>query len=123
MRRGVIVDPLLADEFGGLTTAVQAKGAFMLVNPELLRAFAAQVDQAAGGIKAADVGHKASSAADGLPGSTTQWATRLVGEHLTQQANAIAKSIADMGAAVRGAGDRYEVEDGTLAGRFDGLFG
>jgi hypothetical protein len=47
---------------------------------------------------------------------------RLVGEHMTQQANAIAKNVVDMGAAVRGAGDRYEVEDDTLAGKFDGLF-
>jgi hypothetical protein len=27
-----------------------------------------------------------------------------------------------MGAAVRGAGDKYEVEDSTLAGAFRGLF-
>jgi len=27
-----------------------------------------------------------------------------------------------MGAAVRGAGDKYEVEDSTLAGAFDGMF-
>lgn len=94
----------------------------MLVNPELLRAFSAQVDHASGDIKAAEVGHKASTAADGLPGSTTQWATRLVGEHLTQKLNAIAESVTAMGVAVRGAGDRYEVEDGALAGKFDGLF-
>jgi hypothetical protein len=94
----------------------------MLVNPELLRAFARQVDTASTSIRSADVGHKASSAADGLPGSTTQWAMRLVGEHMTQQANVIAKNVADMGAAVRGAGDRYEVEDNSLASNFDGLF-
>jgi len=36
--------------------------------------------------------------------------------------NDIAKNITDMGVAVRGAGDKYEVEDNTLAGAFDGLF-
>ena len=94
----------------------------MLVNPELLRAFAAQVDTASASIRSADVGHKASTAADGLPGSTTQWAMRIVGEHITQKANDIAKNITDMGVAVRGAGDKYEVEDNTLASAFDGLF-
>ena len=94
----------------------------MLVNPELLRAFAAQVDTASTSIRSADVGHKATTAADGLPGSTTQWAMRVVGEHVTQQANSIAKNLTDMGVAVRGAGDKYEVEDSALAGAFDGLF-
>jgi hypothetical protein len=47
---------------------------------------------------------------------------RIVGEHMTQKANDIAKNITDMGVAVRGAGDKYEVEDNTLAGAFDGLF-
>lgn len=94
----------------------------MLVDPELLRAFAAQVDTASATIRSADVGHKATTAADGLPGSTTQWAMRVVGEHITQKANDIAKNTTDMGTAVRGAGDKYEVEDKTLAGAFDGLF-
>jgi hypothetical protein len=94
----------------------------LLVNPELLRAFAAQVDRASVSIRSTDVGHKATTAADGIPGSTTQWAMRVVGEHMTQNANIIAKDITDMGVAVRGAGDKYEVEDNTLAGAFDGLF-
>ena len=47
---------------------------------------------------------------------------RLVGEHMAQQANDIATNITKMGAAVRGAGDKYEVEDNALAGAFDGLF-
>jgi hypothetical protein len=38
------------------------------------------------------------------------------------EGNDIAKNITDMGVAVRGAGDKYEVEDNTLAGAFDGLF-
>ena len=95
----------------------------MLVNPELLRAFAGQVDTASvRRSTSADVGHKATTAADGLPASTTQWAMRLVGEHMAQQANDIATNITKMGAAVRGAGDKYEVEDNALAGAFDGLF-
>lgn len=94
----------------------------MLVNPDLLRGFAAKVDSAVGAIHATHVGEKATSAADGLPGSTTQWAARLVGDHITQQMNDIAKSVGDMSVAVRGAGDRYEVEDGVLAGKFTGLF-
>ena len=65
----------------------------MLVNPELLRAFAAQVSTASAAIRSADVGHKTTTAADGIPGSTTQWAMRVVGEHMTQKANDIAKNI------------------------------
>jgi hypothetical protein len=33
---------------------------------------------------------------------------RVVDEHMTQQANAIAKNVTDIGVAVRGAGDKYE---------------
>lgn len=94
----------------------------MLVDPELLRAFARQVDIASASIRSADLGHKATTAADGIPASTTQWAMRHVGAHMTQQANAIAKNVTDIGVAVRGAGDKYEVEDEALAGKFKGLF-
>ncbi|BBY94008.1 hypothetical protein MGALJ_36770 [Mycobacterium gallinarum] len=94
----------------------------VLVDPEVLRAFAAQVNTESGAILTTDVGHKATTAADGLGGSSTQCAMRLVGEHVAQQANDIATNITKMGAAVRGAGDLYEVEDSALAGAFDGLF-
>jgi hypothetical protein len=94
----------------------------VLVDPEVLRAFAAQVDTASSAIRGANVGHQGTTAAGGLPASTTQWAMRLVGEHMAQQANDIATNITKMGVAVRGAGDKYEVEDGDLAGAFDGLF-
>jgi hypothetical protein len=97
-------------------------GALMLVNPELLRGFAGQVESASATIRGADVGHMVSTAADGLPGSTTQWAARLAGEHIATVEGKIAKNVADMGSAVHGAGDRYEVEDDTLAGKFKGLF-
>jgi uncharacterized protein YukE len=95
----------------------------MLVNPELLKGFASQVDSASAAIKSADVGHVASTSADGLQGSTTQWAMRLVGDHMTSQVNAIAKNVADMGTAVRGAANKYEVSDDALASTFDGIFG
>jgi uncharacterized protein len=95
----------------------------MLVDPQTLRSFAAQVDAAgSASIRAADVGHKTETAADGLPGSTTQWAVRLVGGHLAQTVEKLVKSVNDMGVAVRGAGDRFEVTDDALAGTFDGLF-
>ena len=94
----------------------------MLVNPELLRMFARQVDTASASIRNADMSDKATTAADGIPASTTQWTLRLVGAHLAERANAIAKNVTDTGLAVRGAGDKYEVEDTALAGAFDGLF-
>jgi hypothetical protein len=94
----------------------------MLVNPELLRALAGQVDAATAAMSGSDLQGKASSAADGLPGSETQWATRQVGEHLGLAAHDIIKDVAAMGIAVRGAGDHYEVEDDGLAGNFKGLF-
>lgn len=95
----------------------------MLVNPELLRGFARQVDTASADIKSSNIGHAAAASADGLPASTTQWAMRLVEEHMGSQVDAIARNVGAMGRAVRGAGDRYEVEDNSLAGTFDGLFG
>ena len=64
----------------------------------------------------------AGSAADGLPGSETQWATRQVGDHVYLAAKEIIGDVTSMGIAVRGAGDRYEVEDGALADGFERLF-
>ncbi|QZT56298.1 type VII secretion target [Mycolicibacterium austroafricanum] len=94
----------------------------MLVDPELLRAFAAQVDAAAATIRGTDVGTTAGAAGDGLPGSDTQWSARQVGGHISLVASDIAGDIAEMGRAVRGAGDSYEVTDESLAGSFTGLF-
>lgn len=94
----------------------------MFVDPDVLRSFADQVQIASTAISEAGVGQKVSSAADGLDGSTTQWAARLVGGHVNTVAEHIAKSINDMGVAVRGAGDKYEVDDGALSGKFGGIF-
>lgn len=94
----------------------------MLVDPEVLRAFAAQVDAAAGSIGGLDVAGVATASADGLPGSETQWAARQIGAHLGLVAKDLAEDVAAMGAAVRGAGDRYEVDDAALAGTFTHLF-
>lgn len=92
------------------------------VDPQILRALAGQVDSAASVIVSADIGPKVTSAADGLPGSTTQWAVHSVGEHFTQMATKLAENVTKMGQAVRGAGDAFEVADDALAGSFDGLF-
>jgi uncharacterized protein YukE len=94
----------------------------MLVNPEMLRALAGQVDRAAGDITAADVGTAMSTAADGLPGSTTQWAARSVGEHFGKVADELAENVAELGRAVRGAGDAFEVTDEELSRSLDGVF-
>lgn len=94
----------------------------MLVDPDLLRAFAAQVDDAAAVISGSDIGRTAETAGDGLPGSETQWSARQVGVHLKVIAEDIANDIAAMGHAVRGAGDSYEVTDEALAGDFKKLF-
>ncbi|WP_422744651.1 type VII secretion target [Mycobacterium sp. WMMD1722] len=94
----------------------------MLVDPDVLRAFAEQVDAAATEISGRDVTAVAPTAADGLAGSSTQWAARQVGHHLGLAADDIVKDVQAMGVAVRGAGDRYEVEDSGLSGAFDRLF-
>ncbi|GAB3216530.1 WXG100 family type VII secretion target [Mycolicibacterium hippocampi] len=94
----------------------------MEVDPEVLRAFAGQVDTAAVRIREADVGTKVATAADGLDGSTTQWAARLVGAHVTEIVDQITTNVADMGTAVRGAANSYEVTDTDLADSFEGIF-
>ncbi|OBB72180.1 type VII secretion target [Mycobacterium sp. 852014-52144_SCH5372336] len=94
----------------------------MEVDPEILKAFAGQVDTVSSLIREADVGHKVSDAADGLPGSATQWAARLLGEHVTERVDAIAANVSKMGEAVRGAGNTYEVTDSDLAGHFKRIF-
>jgi hypothetical protein len=80
------------------------------------------VDAAAAAIAGTDVGTTATTAADSLPGSETQWSAHQVGAHLGLIADDIANDITSMGRAVRGAGDRYEVTDDGLAGDFDRLF-
>lgn len=94
----------------------------MLVDPEVLKAFASEVDAAAAALGSLDVGVAATTSADGLSGSSTQWAARQVGRHLGLSAQDIANDIAAMADAVRGAGDRYQVEDADLAGTFKHLF-
>jgi hypothetical protein len=46
----------------------------------------------------------------------------VVGRHLGLAASDISKDIGSMGSAVRGAGDRYEVDDVSLANTFKQLF-
>ena len=94
----------------------------MLVNTEMLHALAEQTNVTSSMITEADVRKKVSSAGDGLPGSTTQWAARLVADHVTQQVDAIAANVAKIGQAVRGAGNSYEVSDSDLAQSFKGIF-
>ncbi|WP_326545141.1 hypothetical protein QGN32_14900 [Mycolicibacterium sp. ND9-15] len=83
---------------------------------------AAHVDAVAATISELDVSGAAASAADDLKGSATQWAARQVGHHLGLSSRDIAKDITTMGHAVRGAGERYEVDDAALAGTFRQLF-
>ena len=94
----------------------------MEVDPEVLRTFAGQVDIASGLIPEADAGTKVATAAYGLDGSTTQWAALVVGAHIKEIAEHIATNVKGMGAAVRGAGNTYEVTDADLASSFPGIF-
>jgi hypothetical protein len=71
------------------------------VDPHVLRAFAGQVDGVAGVITGANLGNAVSTAADGLPSFTTQWAAHAVGEHFTQLATKLADNVTKMGQAVR----------------------
>lgn len=94
----------------------------MLVDPEVLRAFAAQVDAAAAQLSGLDVGQTAYNAANGVSGSDTQWAVHQVGRHLGLAAQDIVGDVEWMGRAVRGAGDTYEVADDELAGQLNQMF-
>jgi hypothetical protein len=94
----------------------------MRVDPQILRALAGQSDGVSGVIASANIGVKAATAADGLPGSTTQWAAHAVGAHFTTTGEQLAQNVTKMGQAVRGAGNAFDVADDALAGTFDGLF-
>jgi uncharacterized protein YukE len=94
----------------------------VLVDPLVLKAFAGEVDEVSNSIASADVGTKMAASADGLAGSTTQWAARAVGGHFESIATKLADDVTKMGRAVRGAGDTFQVVDDDLAGNFDGLF-
>jgi hypothetical protein len=102
---------------------LESKRGTVLVNADLLKDFARQVDVASATLKSTDAALKsASAAADGLPGSETQWIMRQVGDHMSLVVDNIASQVTNMGTMVRGAGDRYEVDDDTLAGDFKRLF-
>jgi len=92
------------------------------VNPDVLRAFADRVTIASNAVREAKTAEIAQAAADGLPGSTTQWAVRLVGAHIAHVADEIATNLNAMRTAVRGAGDKYEVTDSDLSDSFKRLF-
>ena len=94
----------------------------MLVDPDILRAFAGQVDRVSASITDADIDSKTSTAADALAGSATQWGTHAVGGHFSQLADHLAQQVTRMGQAVRGAGNAYQVADDDLARDFKGLF-
>lgn len=94
----------------------------LTVDPEVLRAFAGQVNSTSTEIGETQAATAVSTAADGMPGSTTQWAARLVGSHVSGQVEAIAAGVALMGDAVRGAGNDYAVTDAALAQSFQGIF-
>lgn len=94
----------------------------LTVDPEVLRAFAGQVDSTSMLIAETRAESTVSAAADGVAGSTTQWAARLVGAHVAERVAVIAAGVAAMGTAVRGAGNDYEVTDAALAQSFHGIF-
>jgi hypothetical protein len=92
----------------------------VLVNPELLKGFASQVDDASAALKGLNA--DALTSADGLAGSSTQWVMRQVGDHFGLAADQIAGNVGAIGGAVRGAGDAYAVEDDSLADSFTRIF-
>lgn len=94
----------------------------LTVDPEILRAFASQVDTTSVLIQDARADASVSCSADGIPGSSTQWAARLVAAHVSDKAEAVAAGVSRMGKAVRGAGNDYEVTDAALAESFQGIF-
>lgn len=114
-----------ADRIGAATTyraPVTSHGMSLLVDPHVLAAFSGQVQEASASVSKADAGRRASSAADGLPNSAAQWAARLVGAHIAEQAARIVTNLTEMGEAVHGAGNSYEVTDSELAGSFQEVF-
>jgi hypothetical protein len=94
----------------------------VLVDPEILRAVADQTAIASSMVNEAETGTKVATAGDGLQGSSTQWAARLLGDHVAKQAETISTNVTKLGTAVRGASNTYEVTDIELAGSLRGIF-
>lgn len=94
----------------------------MEVDPVPLKAFADQVKVAGTSITQAQLPAAVAGSCDGLDGSTSMWAARLVGAHLGGLVDAHTRSVDAMGIAVRGAGDSFVVTDDDLAGDFAALW-
>ena len=102
--------------------ALSVESILMLVDPDLLRAVADQTAITSSIVRETQAGTKVTTAADGLPGSTTQWAVRLLGDHVKEQAEAISMNVAELGTAVRGASNTYEVTDAELEASLKRVF-
>jgi hypothetical protein len=94
----------------------------VLVDPDILRAVADQTAITSSMVNDAETGRKVATAGDGLPGSSTQWAARLLGDDVAKQAETISLSVTKLGNAVRGASNGYEVTDIELEGSLRGIF-
>jgi len=94
----------------------------VLIDPKILKAFAGRVDHASQLVQTADVGKRVTTSADGLDGSTTQWAARVIGASVTTAFDKIADGLNKEAAAVRGTGDTFQVADENLAGTFKTLW-
>lgn len=94
----------------------------MFVDPTILKAFAGSVDHASALVRDADAGKKVTTAADGLNGSTTQWAARMIGANVNAAFTAIGDQLTNEAKAVRGTGETFHVKDEDLAAAFNKLW-
>ncbi|NKY60528.1 type VII secretion target [Nocardia flavorosea] len=93
----------------------------MEVDPEILRVFATEVDEASRTVREANLAGAFSTAFDGTSGSAAQWMAQRVGEVMKTPLTNFSDDIDDMATAVRGTAQDFQVEDETLAGRFTGI--
>ena len=94
----------------------------MLVDPEILRAFAAQTTTTAGVIDENTLKGAVSQGFAGMSGSSCLWVARLVDEFAAGLTEALSEGFNGMASAARGSADNYEATDEFLAASFGGTF-
>ncbi|MBF6332336.1 hypothetical protein [Nocardia transvalensis] len=94
----------------------------MLVDPAILRSFAAQVGEASKSVSDAGLKDKLGTSGDGMSGSALQWAARSLALNVAAPLTKFAQEVGWMGDAVHGTATKFEITDDDLAGRFNMLY-
>ncbi|CAM2786067.1 Excreted virulence factor EspC, type VII ESX diderm [Prescottella defluvii] len=87
----------------------------MLVDQGILRAFARETAETSETIAGTDLREPIVSGTAGMPGSTSEWAARMVSDFLSASGRTLADGYGALAATASGNAESYEVSDEDFA--------